>query len=117
MDKRQFIIVKVGYEGIQSLLSLKSNEDEAVSYIRQKRILHKEIEDFINLRISENNLEDKDEYSEDLFLKDLENNIFPFEDFMSVMYPHEDYCLQEWDGEKFECICKKHDLSKNQIFW
>lgn len=115
--KNQYLIIKVGYEGIQSLLKLTPNEEEAVSYIRQKRILHKDIEDYINLRISENNLEDRDEYAEELFLEDLKKEFYPYEDFMFVMYPSDDYCLQEWDGEKFDCICKKHDLSKNQIFW
>jgi hypothetical protein len=115
--KKHFVTIKVGYEGISSLLKLYDKEEEAVKFIKEKRKLHTVIDSFIKTRIEENGLEDKDDYLETLFNQDVGSNIFPYEDFIDVMFPHNDYCLQEWDGETFECICKKHSLSDKQILY
>jgi hypothetical protein len=115
--KKQFLTIRVGYEGISELLKLYDKEEDGVDFIRNKRKLHSEIISFIESRIKENGLEDRDDYLDNLFNQDVEKKLFPYKDFMEVMYPTDDYCLQEWNGETFECICKKHNLSDRQILY
>lgn len=113
-----YLIIEDGYEGIGRLIFPTSDKSEAISKIIAIR---KQILELQKRRIEvleRAGKDEKGEYLEDEFFQNAWDRLsFKKEDGTREitgeewrMGAHGDpsaYCIQKWDGAKFECCCKE----------
>ena len=79
---KQYLVIETGYEGIEKLCWLTENREYAIS----KR------EEFINKKVER----DKELWKD-----------YPEHRLKSRQEIANFFCIQEWTGKEFQCVCKE----------
>lgn len=102
-----FIIIQVGYEGIDGLLFPTTNPNEARDKIKQ---LRQEIVDALKHRdavLAEFGSEEDEDFHDAWERMYIDEKI-TYQEYHNSKYVKPDqYCIQKWDGENFTCCCKE----------
>lgn len=93
-----YLVVKTGYEGIEELAYLTGDPKIAVKKLKELR---------------------KKDYEEQKKLEKEWNKDLPKEDRDSYSYTRQHvynfWCIQEWDGKSFKCICRKLGIPPTEM--
>lgn len=115
--KLHYIITKVGPEGFSEFLYLSESKDWSVNYIKKELEKEKENKDILSSLMKKSGCNDIYDWEDHYLEKEIELGNITKEMFWSIAYKTDKYCLQEWDGEKFKCVCNREELESQKFFY
>ena len=93
-----YVVVKTGCEGIDELCYATTDPKEAVRAIKKLRLQILKEKEKAKKRDAKNG-------------RQLEERLYDF------TYDPDFYCVQKWDGKKFNCCCKELGVSPSKSMW
>lgn len=122
-EKTFYVIFKCGYEGIEKVTSPTTDPREALTNIinARKRIndAKSKREEVLSKAASQSGIVDIDpdeiDEFEDVWDTMLSKEEITFEEWEDGKWGNPDqWCLQQWNGEEFECCCDKFGVKTSK---
>lgn len=115
--KPHYLITKVGPEGFSEFLYLSEDKDWSVNFVKSELQKEKANKDILHSLMEKSGCNDIYDWEDDYLEKEIELGNITKQMFWDIAYKTDTYCLQEWDGEKFRCICGEEGLDNPKFFY
>lgn len=115
--KLHYIITKVGPEGFSEFLYLSQSKDWSVNFVKGELKKEKENKELLNNLIQKSSSENIYDFEENHLEKEIALGNITEDIFWETAYKTDTFCLQEWDGEKFTCVCSREGLENPNFLY
>jgi hypothetical protein len=111
-----YVVIKCGYEGIEGLIYSTLNADDASTKVKALRDEILSAKNRMNKINEEFGIEEDEHFNTHYERMYLAEEI-SCEEYSMAKYDNPDaFCVQRWDGEKFECVCKELDCEPSKMW-